>query len=356
MRCSIVPPYLLARIASLAGPVAPEVPELHRAPDAARQALAEVEPLHRGRQAATGRTAPTPAVPGAAVVHQPRRIISDAGNELALPGHTVRSEGEPATGDDAVDEAYDGLGATYRLLADEYGFPSIDGRGSPLRATVHYGRDYDNAFWNGERVVAGDGDGEVFERFTQSVTVLGHELAHGFTQHTTQLVYEGQSGALNEHVSDVVGALVEQHLLGQTAEDASWLIGAGILTPRIKAAALRSLKAPGTAYDDPLIGKDPQPAHMSDFVRTTEDNGGVHINSGIPNRAFYLAATALGGHAWERAGTVWFDALTGTKVPSDCSFARFAEATTAAASERFGAVSAEAGAVRTAWQETGVVP
>jgi Zn-dependent metalloprotease len=295
-------------------------------------------------------------VPGAAVVHQLRRIISDAGNELTLPGHTVRSEGEPATGDEAVDEAYDGLGATYRLLEDAYGFASIDGRGAPLHATVHYGSDYDNAFWNGERVVAGDGDGEVFERFTRSVTVLGHELAHGFTQYTTQLVYEGEPGALNEHVSDVVGTLVEQHLLGQSAEDASWLIGAGIFTPRIKAAALRSMKAPGTAYDDPLIGKDPQPAHMSDYVRTAEDNGGVHINSGIPNRAFYLVAAALGGHAWERAGTVWFDALTGTQVPSDCSFARFAEATTAAASERFGAVSAEAGAVRAAWLETGVIP
>jgi Zn-dependent metalloprotease len=69
------------------------------------------------------------------------------------------------------------------------------------------------------------------------------------------------------------------------------------------------MKEPGTAHDDPLLGKNPQPAHMDDYVRTFEDNGGLHINPGIPNRAFYLAATALGGHAWEKAGCIWHDTL-----------------------------------------------
>src|SRR5699024_10236148 len=118
--------------------------------------------------------------------------------------------------------------------------------------------------------------------------------------------------------------------LGQTAADASWLIGAGIFTDAVQGKALRSMLEPGTAYDDDELGKDPQPAHMTGFVQTTEDNGGVHINSGIPNRAFALTARALGGNAWERAGTVWYRALTGG-LSSTATFREFADATVSAA-------------------------
>ena len=171
---------------------------------------------------------------------------------------------------------------------------------------MHYGRGYDNAFWDGTQMVFGDGDGTVFNRFTIAVDVIGHELTHGVTEHTAALVYQGQSGALNESISDVFGSLVKQQALGQDAAAADWLIGAGLFTAQVKGVALRSMKAPGTAYDDPQLGKDPQPATMADYVETTDDNGGVHLNSGIPNHAFYLAATAIGGHAWEvrRAGLV----------------------------------------------------
>ena len=167
---------------------------------------------------------------------------------------------------------------------------------------MHYGVDYDNAFWDGERMVFGDGDGEVFVGFTASTTVIGHELAHGVVQYTANLEYQGQPGALNESIADVFGALTEQFLLEQSATDATWLIGAEIFTDAVQGKALRSMIEPGTAYDDDELGKDPQPAHMSGFVRTTEDNGGVHINSGIPNRAFALFAIDLGGNAWETRG------------------------------------------------------
>ena len=153
---------------------------------------------------------------------------------------------------------------------------------------MHYGRDYDNAFWNGERMVFGDGDGEVFQGFTGSLDVIAHELAHGVVEDEGELLYRGQSGALNESISDVFGVLAEQHREGQTADQANWLIGEGMFTDAVQGRALRSLAAPGTAYDDDVLGKDPQPAHMRDFVPTREDNGGVHINSGIPNHAFYL--------------------------------------------------------------------
>jgi Zn-dependent metalloprotease len=183
-------------------------------------------------------------------------------------------------------------------------------------------------------MVFGDGDGTVFNRFTIAVDVIGHELTHGVTQFTAGLDYQGQSGALNESVSDVFGSLVKQRSLGQSAGQADWLIGAGLFTPEVHGVALRSMKAPGTAYDDPQLGKDPQPATMSGYVETSDDNGGVHTNSGIPNHAFYLAATAIGGNAWEGAGQVWDDVLTGGSLPHDVDFATFAEATMAAAKAR----------------------
>jgi Zn-dependent metalloprotease len=114
------------------------------------------------------------------------------------------------------------------------------------------------------------------------------------------------------------------------------------------------MKAPGTAYDDKVLGKDPQPADMSGYVKTADDNGGVHLNSGIPNHAFYLAAIALGGNAWERAGQIWYDAVVGGSLPATSDFARFAAETTDAAVSRYGANSAEQRAVSTAWQKVGV--
>src|SRR5262249_55018078 len=224
-----------------------------------------------------------------------RRTIFDAGHGFGLPGQVVRRENDPPTADVAVNEAFDALGATYEYFFEVHGRDSIDGRGLPLDATVHYRRSFNNAFWNGRQMVFGDGDGEIFGRFTQSLDVIGHELTHGVTQYEAGLDYHGQSGALNEHMSDVFGSLVKPATLRQTAKKADWLIGAGLWAKGIHGKALRSMKAPGTAYDDPRIGKDPQPAHMDGYVDTDDDNGGVHINCGIPNHAFYLASTGFGG-------------------------------------------------------------
>jgi len=147
--------------------------------------------------------------------------------------------------------------------------------------------------------------------------------------------------------------LVKQWTLDQSASEADWLIGAGLFTPAVKGAGLRSMKAPGTAYNDPRIGRDPQPGHMSDYVFTTEDDGGVHINSGIPNHAFFLAAIEVGGRAWERAGVIWYDALTRYLRPH-ATFEAAGAATAAAASARFGRGSIEEQAVRKAWRAVGV--
>ncbi len=282
-----------------------------------------------------------------------RRTVYDARHRTTLPGVLVRGEGDPPSTDPAVNEAYDGAGATYDLYEEVYGRNSIDGKGMRIDSSVHYGAGYDNAFWNGAQMVYGDGDGRLFERFTKPVDVIGHELTHGVTAHEANLEYQDQPGALNESFSDVFGSLVKQRVLGQTAAQADWIIGEGLFTPRVHGVGLRSMKAPGTAYDDPVLGKDPQPANMKDYVSGPEDDGGVHINSGIPNHAFYLAATAIGGNAWEKAGRIWYDALT-NRLRSTSDFADAAKKTAASAADLFGARAAEVKAVREAWRAVGV--
>lgn len=342
-RRSVVPPYLLRAVAAA---------EQHpRAASAARTALAEMAavaaPKHEHRL--------LPRSVRGTVDRSPQRTIADAHGSTTLPGTVVRREGDPDAGDAAVDEAYAGLGATHAFWLDVFGRVSIDGAGLPLDATVHYGQDYDNAYWDGQRMVFGDGDGEVFRRFTIALDVIGHELTHGVTQYTADLTYEGQSGALNESVSDVFGSLVAQYAAGQTADQATWLIGEGLFTDAVQGVALRSMRAPGTAYDDPVLGKDPQPATMADYVETTEDSGGVHLNSGIPNHAFFLAATAIGGYAWQGAGAVWWDALTSPETTAAIDFAGFARVTVDAAASRFGDGSSQQRAVQDAWRAVGVL-
>jgi Zn-dependent metalloprotease len=346
----ILPPYILSRIAENGSP------EMRRA---AMHGLL-VDPTIRIIRASTagpvtGDIARRRAATGTILKRSPMRTIRDAGGEPEAPGSVVlRREGDAPTGDIAADEAYDGLGATFALFWEAYKRNSIDNAGLPLDATVHYDQGYDNAFWDGAQMVFGDGDGELFNRFTIAVDVIGHELTHGVTEKETGLAYFGQSGALNESISDVFGSLVKQRFFSRTTDQADWLIGAGLFTAAVKGVALRSMKEPGTAYDDPILGKDPQPGHMDEFVRTNQDNGGVHINSGIPNRAFYLAATAIGGNAWDRAGQIWYNALLDPNTRANTDFSGFARITIDVAGRLHGPDSLEATSVIKAWSAVGV--
>lgn len=345
--CGIVPPYLLQALATSGDPhIEARARETLRIDQFRYEQHAREHTLRATGEGVSRRATRS-------TTDAPNRIVHDAQGATTLPGTQVRAEGEPASEDSAVNEAYDGLGATWELWHAAYDRNSLDDKGLGLIASVHYGQNYDNAFWDGSQMVFGDGDGQIFLGFTRSLDVIGHELAHGVTQYTSGLNYQDQSGALNEHVSDVFGILVKQRALGQDATQSDWLIGAELLAPGVKGVALRSMKAPGTAYDDPRLGKDPQPGHMRDFVVTDEDNGGVHLNSGIPNRAFYLVASALGGNAWDVAGAIWYAAVIGD-IKADCDFATFAELTVAAAVTAHGEDSAEAEAVRSAWREVGV--
>ena len=343
----IIPPDIFRQIAERGSPIQQE--RARRALSLSgqfrgeRQQLAELVVRRGARVTAVGKN----------------RTVYDAKFQRRLPGEKVRGEGDPPTGDLAVDEAYDGSGETFDFFQDIYSRNSIDDRGMPLLSTVHYGEGYDNAFWNGRQMTYGDGDEDLpeeerlFNRFTISLDIIGHELTHGVVEHEAGLVYRDQSGAMNESFADVFGSLVKQRKLNQTAAEGDWLIGAGLFTSNVNAKGIRSMKAPGTAYDDPKIGKDRQPAHMRDLYRGTADNGGVHINSGIPNHAFYITALELGGYAWEKAGQIWYIALK-DKLEPRSDFKEAAAQTYLVAGELFGANSLEQQAVRKGWETVGL--
>ena len=279
------------------------------------------------------------------------------GGDFDLPGQRARGEGDSPSPDEAVNEAYEGAEKTYDFYKEVFSRDSIDGRGLEMVSSVHYGTEYDNAAWTGAQMIYGDGGGGMFlpGGMTKAIDVIGHELTHGITDFTAGLHYSKQSGALNESFSDVFGSLVKQHGLGQSAQQADWLIGEGILAPALNGRALRSMKEPGSAHRF-----DRQPAHMDAYADLPDDDdprndhGGVHINSGIPNRAFYLAAAAMGGNAWEKPGSIWYLTLTERLGPNS-GFQAAAETTAEVAGELFGEGGEEEEAVRGAWQAVGVL-
>jgi Zn-dependent metalloprotease len=347
-RCSIAPPDVLAAVAERGSP-----------PDrqAALRALSASAALRAQRTLMTEVVrqlgvdlAELPLAPARPQAHL---SVYDAGHgsDLDLPGRLLRGDGDQQADDQAADQAYDGAGDTHRFYRVVLGRDSVDGKGLELVSSVHFGDGFDNAFWNGSQMVYGDGSGRIFAvgSLTSDVAVIAHELSHGVTQFTCGLRYHNQSGALNESFSDVIGSLVKQFLLGQTADQADWLIGAGILGSALHGQALRSLKAPGTAFD-----LDRQPADMDGYLDLPDDgdphhdHGGVHVNSGIPNRAFQLAATAIGGNAWERTGRIWYTAFT-ERLGAEGDFPAAARATVEVAGELYGADGAEQQAVRAAW-------
>lgn len=352
-RCQIAPPDLLARLAA-------EGEAAQR--EAAIQTLAASASL-RTQRGLLGRfrrelgvgVAELAGMAGVELGKAVQTVYDNRNNGRSfLPGVRVRGDDDGPVDDPAVNDAFDSTEATYDFYHEIFARDSLDGDGMELVSTVHYGVDFDNAFWNGAQMVYGDGSGRVFQvgALTRSIDVVAHELTHGVTDFTAGLVYSKQSGALNEHMSDVFGSLVKQRNASQAADEADWLIGADTLVPEL-GRALRSMSEPGTAYTG-----DRQPGHMDDYVDLPDDNdprndnGGVHINSGIPNRAFYLLSVNLGGYAWEKAGRIWYQTLT-ERLQPESVFTDAAQATLEVADELFGAD--ERVAVESAWQEVGVL-
>ncbi len=282
------------------------------------------------------------------------RLVYDAQNKpfSSLPGKLIRKEGDKAVADPAVNEAYDNAGTTYDFYYKVFSRNSLDGRGMSLISSVHLMKNLNNAFWTGEQMAYGDGDGRIFIRFTKSLDVVGHELTHGVVTHTSNLEYQGESGALNESFADVFGSLVKQWKRKHPVTKADWKIGPDIMGPGVKAKCLRTLTADKAYTNDPILGTDPQPKHMKDKFTGSDDHGGVHINSGIPNHAFYRLAMALGGNAWEKAGAIWYKALVALTTTSN--FQDAAAATAQAAGALYGSNGAEEKAVKDAWKAVGL--
>jgi Zn-dependent metalloprotease len=341
----IIPPYMLENMAESS--------------NAATRALA-VSAIEASADArATRRFARE--MPAMAAVMAPdlkkQRLIYDAqkNNISNMPGKLVRREGDEKHKDAAVNEAYDNSGTTYDFYLKRFARNSLDGKGMTIVSSVHVGKQLNNAFWNGRQMAYGDGDGSIFTRFTQSLDVVGHELTHGVVAHECNLEYRGESGALNEHFADVFGSLVSQWKNKQSAATATWRIGQEIMGPGSKAKSLRTFTAEKAFENDPNLGSDQQPKHMRNLYRGLSDNGGVHLNSGIPNHAFYLFAKAVGGNAWEIAGGIWYEAMR--KLSSTSDFSEMARTTQMIAQSGLLGDRADrsvATALRQAWKAVGL--
>jgi len=352
MVCQFIPPFVQSEVAkNVDGAAAAK--EQKTLADAARKrragalkAAAE-GPAGAGAQAGVVALAPPPTGTS-------RREVYDCDGGTTQRLKLVRAEGDPETDDADALNAYDNAGLVRTFFRSVMGRDSIDNQGLDLILNVHYGSKYNNAFWDGDEMTFGDGDGVIFSGFARSLDVVAHELAHGVTQFTSALVYDGEPGALNEHFSDVFGTAITQWAAGESPEEADWLIGDEIMGPDLYGEALRSMSHPGTAYDDDMLGKDPQPDDYADRYTGSADNHGVHINSGICNRAFYLSATELGDTL--AATRIWYHALQ--NLPSDATFAQAAAqiATSARILVKAGAVDKGAAqVVRGAWHAVGVV-
>ena len=204
-----------------------------------------------------------------------RRTFDSQGSTV-LPGTLVRQEQQPLVADAVVNAVHDNTGRVYDYYHTTFGRDSLDGNGMPIVSTVHYGQQINNAYWDGDQMIYGDGDGERFAPLGGALDVVAHELTHGVTDYTAGLSYQGESGALNESFSDIFAMLID---------DANWEIAETVYTPAIPGDALRSAADP-TRYADPSV--------WGEFLRTNLDNGGIHSNSGIYNKIAYEIGVTIG--------------------------------------------------------------
>jgi len=281
-----------------------------------------------------------------ALAKKPAIKLFNCLNGNVLPGTPVPSP--QSSTDGTIKRTFKNTGDVAKFLKQEFSRNSLDGLGMDLISSVHYGQKYNNAFWNGQQMTYGDGDGAIFVDFTLGDDVVGHELTHGLTQYTLQLIYANEPGGLNESISDVFGSMFRQWQGNQTVTKADWLIGADIIGPKAKAqgyTCLRDMAKPGSPK-----ALAPQPSHYSGYHPGMDP----HQSSGIPNNAFYRAAMAIGGKSWEKTGQIWFKALTGYGPSPNMTMKQFANRTRTVAKQSYGPTSAEAKAVDSSWAAVGL--
>lgn len=280
------------------------------------------------------------------VAAKPAVTVFNCKNGTSLPGTAVSKPG--ASTDLTAQRAFNETTAVAEFYRSAFGRNSVDNLGMTLQSSIHYGQRYNNAFWNGTQMTYGDGDGNIFVDFTKSTDVIAHELTHGVTQFTAKLGYTNEAGGLNESLSDVFGSMFRQWRLNQTVAQADWLIGADIMGPGAKTrgyTCLRDMANPAATHC-----LSPQPTLYSQY-RTGMD---PHESSGIPNLAFCRAAVAIGGKSWEKAGKIWYQAMTGYAAAPTLKMKTFATRTRTLAASLFPTEPAVAAAVDQAWKSVGL--
>jgi Zn-dependent metalloprotease len=272
--------------------------------------------------------------------------VYDCKHSQTLPGTPVAS---PKTAKDATAvRAFVETTAVATFYQKVFGRNSVDNAGMTLMSSVHFGRNYNNAMWNGSQMLYGDGDGQLFIDFTNGNDVIGHELTHGVTQNTLQLAYSGDAGGLNESLSDCFGSMFRQWEASQDVTAADWLIGADILGPVAKSKGYKSLRNMADPTDKSAIA--PQPALYSQLTPGMDP----HYTSGPPNLAFCTACKTLGGKSWEKVGQVWYSTMVSVGASPNMTMPQFASQTRQAASRLFPAEPAVSAAVDAGWKQVGL--
>jgi Zn-dependent metalloprotease len=288
----------------------------------------------------TAVTAVAPAAPPPAI------LVDDCANGTTLPGTPVPNPG--ASSDPTAKRTFVETKALAKFYKTKFGRNSVNNAGMKLLSSIHFSVNYNNAFWNGNQMTYGDGDGNIFLDFTKSNDVIGHELTHGVTQYSADFNYANQPGGLNESMSDVFGSMFRQWRANQTVSQADWLIGKEIMGPGAIArgfTCLRDMSNPAAAHC-----LAPQKTKFSQY----HDGMDPHYSSGIPNFAFYKAAMAIGGKSWVKAGKIWYQALTGFPPSPNMKMSAFASRTRALAGSLFPTQPAVKTAVDHAWTAVGL--
>ena len=339
--CFIIPPDVLARFS-----------KDRQLPTAERKAFADASRFEaewrkvRRAQSKLSVNAKAMLASGLAAPAAPAITVSNCNHGTTLPGTPIS---KPATSTDpTAKRAFVETTAVAQFYQKLFGRNSVDNAGKTLASSIHFSVNYNNAFWNGTQMTYGDGDNNIFIDFTGSDDVIAHELTHGVTQFTLQLAYTNQPGGLNESISDVFGSMFRQWRANQTAAQADWLIGHEIMGPGAIArgfTCLRDMSNPAATHC-----LAPQPTKFSQITPGMDP----HYSSGIPNFAFFKAATAIGGKSWDTAGKIWYAALTGSGAQPNMKMSAFARTTRTLAKTMFPTQANVFKSVDQAWTAVGL--
>jgi Zn-dependent metalloprotease len=340
-RCVIVPQQVLERFAKDKKLSAEE-----RKPFADAVRFEKEWRKVRTAQSRLSRVAMTILPSGLTAAGPPAVAVYNCAHGNILPGTPVANPG--SSSDATAKRAFVETTAVAAFYRELFGRNSVDNAGKTLLSSIHYSVNYNNAFWNGSQMTYGDGDGNIFLDFTKANDVIAHELTHGVTQYSAGLNYTNQAGGLNESISDVFGSMFRQWRANQDVTAADWLIGKEIMGPGATArgyTCLRDMANPAARHC-----LAPQPTKFSQY----RDGMDPHESSGIPNFAFYKAAKAIGGKSWEKAGVIWYQALTGYAASPSMRMSVFANRTRTLAARLFPAEPAVRTAVDRAWTAVGL--